>query len=118
MDRPIGPYKDKPRPHRLSLFIVIKELACSAVQCQVNGFHRQPVSAWSSLGDAAELPPSFSTTKSSITRQSIPEAKKVFNASDGLETIGSPRRLNEVLITTGTPVRRSKAFRIRERSAF
>ena len=43
----------------------------------------------------------------------MPEAKKVFSASDGLDTIGSPRRLNEVLINTGTPVRRSNASRMR-----
>src|SRR5205823_15118626 len=58
---------------------------------------------------------SLSTRKSSIARVSMPEAKNVCSASDGLETIGSPRRLNEVLISTGTPVRRSNASRMRYR---
>ena len=35
----------------------------------------------------------------------MPELKKVRMASVGVQTIGSPRRLNEVFITTGTPVR-------------
>src|SRR4029077_13831531 len=113
MDRPVGTDKDKPRPHRLSLIVVIKQLACSVVQCQVHGFHRRPASACSRVGNAAELPPSFSTTKSSSMRQSIAKAKKLFNAPEGVETIGSPRKLNEVLISTGTPLRRSKASRIR-----
>jgi len=36
---------------------------------------------------------------------SIPELKNVRTASAGEPTIGSPRRLKEVFITTGTPVR-------------
>src|SRR6204780_2121321 len=36
---------------------------------------------------------------------SIPELKKVRTASVGVFTIASPRRLNEVFMMTGTPVR-------------
>jgi len=48
----------------------------------------------------------FSSTKLPITRESRPELKNVRIASVGVQTIGSPRRLKEVFITTGTPVRR------------
>ena len=37
------------------------------------------------------------------------EVQKHSTASRGVQTIGSPRVLNEVLTNTGTPVRRSKA---------
>ena len=47
----------------------------------------------------------FSTRKGPITSASIPELKKVRTASAGELTIASPRRLNDVFITTGTPVR-------------
>ena len=40
-----------------------------------------------------------------MTRASIPELKKVRMASVGVFTIASPRRLNEVFMRTGTPVR-------------
>src|ERR1700746_3147193 len=49
--------------------------------------------------------PYFSTTKLPTTNASMPEIKNVRTASVGVETIGSPRRLNDVFITTGTPVR-------------
>lgn len=35
----------------------------------------------------------------------MPELKKVRTASVGVHTIGSPRKLNEVFMMTGTPVR-------------
>ncbi len=44
-----------------------------------------------------------------MTRQSIAVAMKQRNASAGVQTIGSPRTLNEVLTSTGTPVLRSNA---------
>jgi hypothetical protein len=47
----------------------------------------------------------FSTINSPSTSASIPELKKVRMASVGVQTMGSPRKLNEVFITTGTPVR-------------
>src|SRR5277367_3549530 len=45
----------------------------------------------------------FSTTKLPMISASMPELKKVRMASVGEDTIGSPRKLNEVFITTGTP---------------
>ena len=39
-----------------------------------------------------------------MTSASIPELKKVRIASVGVLTIGSPRELNEVFMSTGTPV--------------
>lgn len=47
----------------------------------------------------------FSTRKLPITRASIPELKNVRTASVGVFTMASPLRLNEVFMTTGTPVR-------------
>ena len=47
----------------------------------------------------------FAIRKLPITRTSIPELKNVQMASVGVHTIASPRRLNDVFITTGTPVR-------------
>jgi hypothetical protein len=47
----------------------------------------------------------FTTKKLPMTRASIPELKKVRMASVGVQTIASPRRLNDVFMTTGTPVR-------------
>src|SRR5271154_3003752 len=47
----------------------------------------------------------FSTRKLPITSASIPELKNVRSASVGVCTIASPRRLNDVFIITGTPVR-------------
>src|SRR6266568_8409115 len=40
-----------------------------------------------------------------MTKASIPELKNVRTASVGVFTIASPRKLNDVFITTGTPVR-------------
>ena len=40
-----------------------------------------------------------------MTSASIPELKKVRTASVGVFTIASPRRLNDVFMMTGTPVR-------------
>src|SRR5208337_4738901 len=52
------------------------------------------------------IPPSyFSTRKLPRTRASMPELKKVRIASVGVCTMASPRRLKEVFIITGTPVR-------------
>ncbi len=45
----------------------------------------------------------FSTRKLPMTNASIPELKNVRSASVGVWTIASPRRLNEVFMTTGTP---------------
>ena len=47
----------------------------------------------------------FSTRKLPMMSASIPELKKVRMASVGVWTIASPRKLKEVFITTGTPVR-------------
>jgi hypothetical protein len=47
----------------------------------------------------------FRTRKLPITRASMPELKKVQMASVGVHTIASPRKLKDVFITTGTPVR-------------
>jgi hypothetical protein len=47
----------------------------------------------------------FTTRKPPITRASIPELKNVQIASVGVHTIASPRKLNEVFSSTGTPVR-------------
>src|SRR5580704_19572769 len=47
----------------------------------------------------------FSTRKLPKNNTSIPELKKVRIASVGVFTIASPRRLNEVFMRTGTPVR-------------
>src|SRR5467141_1861075 len=40
-----------------------------------------------------------------MTSSSIPELKNVRTASVGVFTIASPRKLNDVFMTTGTPVR-------------
>jgi hypothetical protein len=40
-----------------------------------------------------------------MTNASMPELKKVRMASVGVYTIASPRRLNDVFMMTGTPVR-------------
>ena len=50
----------------------------------------------------------FSTTKLPMISASMPELKNVRMASVGELTMGSPRRLNEVFMTTGTPVRLAK----------
>ena len=47
----------------------------------------------------------FSTRKLPITSASMPELKNVRIASVGVFTIASPRRLNDVFMITGTPVR-------------
>ena len=54
------------------------------------------------------LPPFLRTTKLPSTSVSRPLAKNVFKALSGVVTIGSPRRLNEVFMMTGTPVSPSK----------
>jgi len=46
----------------------------------------------------------FSTRKLPMTKASMPELKKVRTASVGVCTI-APRKLNEVIMITGTPVR-------------
>ena len=51
----------------------------------------------------------FSTKKLPRISASIPELKKVRMAPVGVWTMASPRRLNEVFMTTGTPVRHSDA---------
>ena len=48
--------------------------------------------------------PYFSTIWWPKTKLSIPLFEKVFQALAGLPTIGSPRRLKLVFISTGTPV--------------
>jgi Domain of unknown function (DUF4338) len=50
-------------------------------------------------------PSYFSTRKLPRTRASMPELKNVLSASVGVWTIASPRRLKEVFMITGTPVR-------------
>ena len=50
-------------------------------------------------------PSYFSTKKLPRTNASMPELKKVRIASVGVCTMASPRRLKEVFIITGTPVR-------------
>ena len=52
----------------------------------------------------------FDTSVSCITRVSIPVVRKQLTASCGVSMIGSPLTLNEVLISTGTPVSASNAF--------
>jgi hypothetical protein len=47
----------------------------------------------------------FTTRKLPITRASMPELKNVQMASVGVHTIASPRKLNDVFNSTGTPVR-------------
>src|SRR5882757_1904197 len=47
----------------------------------------------------------FSTRKLPIASASMPELKNVRIASVGVCTMASPRRLNDVFIMTGTPVR-------------
>ena len=44
-----------------------------------------------------------------MTSASSGDVQKHSTASRGVHTTGSPRVLNEVLTSTGTPVRRSKA---------
>ena len=39
-----------------------------------------------------------------MTNTSMPVFTNVLYASRGVQTIGSPRTLNDVLMTTGTPV--------------
>src|SRR4029079_11287167 len=51
----------------------------------------------------------FSTMKRPIARTSSGVLKKASIAALGEPTIGSPRTLNEVLTSTGTPLRRAKA---------
>ena len=46
----------------------------------------------------------FSSRNEPITRASSGEVQKHSTASRGVQTIGSPRVLNEVFISTGTPV--------------
>src|SRR5579872_1826232 len=105
-DPPVRIDKDEVRPQLQPFPVEIKSLENISVYGEMDRLQRPS-------GHAATCSPVFSTRKSSSARQSMPEAKNVFSASDGLETIGSPRRLNEVLISTGTPVRRSKASRMR-----
>jgi len=50
-------------------------------------------------------PAHFSTRKLPITSAFIPELKNVRIASVGVCTMASPRRLNDVFMITGTPVR-------------
>ena len=45
-----------------------------------------------------------------MTRASSGEVQNDSTASRGEQTIGSPRVLNDVLTSTGTPVRAWKAF--------
>ena len=45
-----------------------------------------------------------------MTSASSGEVQKDSTASRGVQTIGSPRVLNEVLTSTGTPVRAAKAL--------
>ncbi len=45
----------------------------------------------------------FSTRKLPMTRESMPELKKVRNALVGVSTMASPRRLKELFMMTGTP---------------
>ena len=56
----------------------------------------------------------FSTTKLPMISASMPELKKVRMASVGVCTIASPRRLNEVFMITGTPVRFSNSSMSRQ----
>src|SRR5262249_41199370 len=112
-DRAVGVDKDEVGAQRLVLVVIIEQLRSVMPQIQMHSLQRPPTSACCLVIASAEGSSVFSTTKFSSARQSMPDAKKVFNASDGLETIGSPRKLNEVLISIGTPVRRSKASRIR-----
>ena len=58
-----------------------------------------------SLFKTAALADHFSTRKLPRKRASIPELKKVRIASVGVWTMASPRRLKEVFMMTGTPVR-------------
>src|SRR6266851_1206300 len=58
----------------------------------------------------------FSTRKLPMTSASIPELKNVRIASVGVCTIASPRRLNEVFMITGTPVRFSNSSSKRQYS--
>ena len=51
----------------------------------------------------------FKSTKSPSTRQSISVRMKQVYASEGVQTIGSPRTLKLVLTRTAQPVRRSNA---------
>src|SRR5579872_6787594 len=68
-------------------------------------FLRLPCAAQHLISACTEFQLYFSTTKLPITSASRPELKNVRIASVGVQTIGSPRRLNDVFITTGTPVR-------------
>src|SRR5690242_19700490 len=53
---------------------------------------------------------SFSRMNGPITSASSGEVQKHSTASRGVQTIGSPLVLNEVLTSTGTPVRAWNAF--------
>ena len=56
----------------------------------------------------------FSTTKLPMISASMPELKNVRMASVGELTMGSPRRLKDVFMTTGTPVRRPNSLMSRQ----
>jgi len=50
------------------------------------------------------VPSGLSTRYEPITRASSGDVQKHSSASRGVQTIGSPRVLNDVLTSTGTPV--------------
>ena len=53
--------------------------------------------------------PDFTTTHDPMTSASSGDVQKHSTASRGVHTIGSPRVLNDVLTSTGTPVRAANA---------
>src|SRR4051794_359446 len=52
----------------------------------------------------------FSSRNEPITSASSGDVQKLSTASRGVQTIGSPRVLNDVFTSTGTPVRRWNAL--------
>src|SRR5205823_7465806 len=78
------------------------QLAGRDGQSSTNSFRQSLVSA---MGGCSRL----SRMKLSTTRASISVRMKQRYASSGVQTIGSPRTLNDVFTTTGQPVRDSNA---------
>src|SRR5690606_41996340 len=70
---------------------------------------RGPLEARDDDRDATHHVASFSSTNEPITSASSGDVKKHSTASRGVQTLGSPRVLNDVFTSTGTPVRRSNA---------
>jgi hypothetical protein len=91
-------------------FVAVRRHGLRGQRGEATAKHLRPAIGGHHNRDAKTHADGFSSRYEPITNASRGEVQKHSTASRGVQTIGSPRVLNDVFTSTGTPVRAANAL--------